>query len=121
MTCGRRLRRTRAGRASTTPTACRARSSRRCGCAAHGIRAIMTGPEVLDLYDEVDRIVPLNGQRWVIAHIATFSQRDIELIVRMGLVLTTHTNANLYRPRDAIAQRLPPERHAEIVPLRSLL
>jgi predicted amidohydrolase YtcJ len=90
-------------------------------CAQNRIRAVMNGPQVLDLYDEVDKIVPLEGQRWVIAHINTFSPRDIERIVRMGLVLTTHTNNYLYKGLHVTAQRLPPERHSEIVPLRSLL
>jgi hypothetical protein len=81
----------------------------------------MNGPQVLDLYDEIDQIVPLKGKRWVIVHINSFSKRDIERIVRMGLVLTTHTNNYLYKGLHVQAQRLPPERHDEIVPLRSLL
>ena len=91
-------------------------------CAANDIRSIMIHrPGVLDLYDEVDRIIPLKGKRWVIAHVNTFSQRDIERIVRMGLVLTTHTNNSLYKTLDALAQQVPSGRHREIVPLRSLL
>jgi predicted amidohydrolase YtcJ len=92
------------------------------GCAANDIRVVMIwNPQILDLYEEVDRVVPLTGKRWVIAHIASFSKRDIERIVRMGLVLTSHTNNNLYKGLHVEAQRLPPERHREIVPLRSLL
>ncbi len=90
-------------------------------CAANDIRAVMIGSSNLDLYDEVDREIPLQGRRWVISHISTISPRDIERIVRMGLVLTTHTNNYLYKGLHAQAQRLPPERHGEIVPLRSLL
>ena len=90
-------------------------------CAANDIRVVMNGPPVLDLYDEVDREVPLKGKRWVIAHINDFSPKDIERIVRMGLVLTTHTNNYLYKGLHVHAKRLPPERHDEIVPLRSLL
>ena len=90
-------------------------------CAANDIRVVMNGPPVLDLYDEVDREVPLKGKRWVIAHINDFSPKDIERIVRMGLVLTTHTNNYLYKGLHVHAKRLPPERHGEIVPLRSLL
>ena len=90
-------------------------------CAANDIRAVMIGSGNLDLYDEVDREIPLKGRRWVISHISTISPRDIERIVRMGLVLTTHTNNYLYKGLHAQAQRLPPERHGEIVPLRSLL
>ena len=90
-------------------------------CAANDIRVVMKGPPVLDLYDEVDREIPLKRKRWVIAHINTFSPHDIERIVRMGLVLTTHTNNYLYKGLHVQAQRLPPQRHGEIVPLRSLL
>jgi predicted amidohydrolase YtcJ len=90
-------------------------------CAKNDIRPVMIGSGNLDLYDEVDREIPLNGRRWVISHISTFSPRDIERIVRMGLVLTTHTNNYLYKGLHTEAQRLPPERHSEIVPLRSLI
>jgi len=90
-------------------------------CAANDIRTVMIGSSNLDLYDEVDREIPLKGRRWIISHINTLSPRDIERIVRMGLVLTTHTNNYLYKGLHAQAQRLPPERHGEIVPLRSLL
>jgi predicted amidohydrolase YtcJ len=90
-------------------------------CAANDIRVVMNGPAVLDLYDEVDREVSLKGKRWVIAHINDFSPKDIERIVRMGLVLTTHTNNYLYKGLHVHAKRLPPERHGEIVPLRSLI
>jgi predicted amidohydrolase YtcJ len=90
-------------------------------CAANDIRAVMIGSSNLDLYDEVDREIPLRGRRWVISHISTIPPRDVERIVRMGLVLTTHTNNYLYKGLHAQAQRLPPERHGEIVPLRSLL
>jgi predicted amidohydrolase YtcJ len=90
-------------------------------CAANDIRVVMNGPPVLDLYDEFDREVPLKGKRWVIAHINDFSPKDVERIVRMGLVLTTHTNNYLYKGLHVHAKRLPPERHDEIVPLRSLL
>jgi predicted amidohydrolase YtcJ len=90
-------------------------------CAANNIRVVMNGPQVLDLYDEVDQVMPLRGQRWVIAHINDFSLRDTDRIVRLGLVLTTHTNNYLYKGLDVTAKRLPPARHGEIVPLRSLI
>jgi predicted amidohydrolase YtcJ len=90
-------------------------------CAQNGVRIVMNGTQILDLYEEVDREVPLNGKRWVIAHIATYSKRDIERIARLGLVLTTHTNNYLYKGLHLHAQRLPPERHEEIVPLKGLI
>jgi predicted amidohydrolase YtcJ len=90
-------------------------------CARNDIRAVMIGSGNIDLFEEVDREIPLNGRRWVISHISTISPRDIERVVRMGLVLTTHTNNYLYKGLDAQAKRLPPERHNEISPLRSLM
>jgi predicted amidohydrolase YtcJ len=90
-------------------------------CAANDIRPVMIGSNNLDLYEEIDREIPLKGRRWVISHITTFSPRDIERIVRMDLVLTTHTNRSLYKGLQALTQQLPPERHGEITPLRSLL
>jgi predicted amidohydrolase YtcJ len=93
-------------------------------CAANDIRAVciagFRGLEMLDLYEEVDRQIPLKGRRWVISHINVVGARDVERIARMGLVLTTHTNAYLYKALDANANRLPPERHDEIVPLNWL-
>jgi predicted amidohydrolase YtcJ len=93
-------------------------------CAANDIRVTAIagagGLGMLDLYEEVDRQIPLKGRRWVLAHIYVISPRDIDRIARMGLVLTTHTNAALYKSLDAIADRLRPERYDEIVPLNAL-
>jgi predicted amidohydrolase YtcJ len=90
-------------------------------CARNDIRAVMIGSRSLDLYEEIDREIPLNGRRWVISHISTITPREIESIARMGLVLTTHTNNYLYKGLGELAQRLPPARHREINPLRSLM
>jgi predicted amidohydrolase YtcJ len=93
-------------------------------CAANDIRvagiAGAAGLALLDLYEEVDRKIPLKGRRWVLEHVYVLSPSDVERVVRMGLVLTTHTNASLYKALDALADRLPPERHDEITPLKAL-
>jgi predicted amidohydrolase YtcJ len=75
---------------------------------------------MLDLYEEVDKQIPLKGRRWHIAHVNIVTPRDLERIVRMGLVLTTHTNAYLYKALDATSSRLPPEQHQHIVPMNAL-
>jgi predicted amidohydrolase YtcJ len=93
-------------------------------CARNDIRVAAiaggAGLGMLDLYEEVDRQIPLKGRRWVLAHVYVVSPRDIERIAGMGLVLTTHTNASLYKFLDATADRLPPERHDEITPMNAL-
>ena len=92
-------------------------------CAANDIRAVMMrlAARMLDLYEEVDREIPLKGRRWVISHISMTSPREIERIARMGLVLTTHTNNYLYKGLDA-SLRSACRRSAidDIMPLRSL-
>jgi predicted amidohydrolase YtcJ len=93
-------------------------------CATNNIRvaaiAGASGLGMLDLYEEVDRQIPLKGRRWVLAHVYTASPRDVERIARMGLVLTTHTNSSLYKALDAIADRLPPDRRDEVTPMNAL-
>jgi predicted amidohydrolase YtcJ len=90
-------------------------------CAHNDIRAVAIWPNMIELFDEVDREIPLKGRRWVLGHISTLSPRDIERVVRMGLVITTHTNRYIFKEGHLLQKRLPPERHAEIAPLRSLV
>src|SRR5262245_50562453 len=93
-------------------------------CVRHDIRAVTTAsiePGILGLLDEVDREVPLKGRRWVLGHIELLTPRDIESIVRMGLVITPHTNRDVYKLGDVWQKKLPRERRREITPLRTLL
>jgi predicted amidohydrolase YtcJ len=90
-------------------------------CARNDIRAVALAnlsPGLIDLYEEVDREVPLKGRRWVVGHISSLSPRDIEKIVRMGLVVTPHT---IFKEAHLLQKRLPPERHREITPMRDLV
>ena len=93
-------------------------------CARNNVRvasiAGAAGLGMLDLYEEIDRQVPLKGRRWVLAHVYVLSPRDIERIARMGLVLTTHTNSSLFKALDVLANRLPADRHDEITPMKAL-
>jgi predicted amidohydrolase YtcJ len=90
-------------------------------CAENDIRPAVIRHDMLDLYEEIDRDIPLAGRRWVIGHISTLTQRDVERIARMGLVVTSHTNRYIYKEGHLQLQRLPAERHDEIVPLRWLV
>jgi predicted amidohydrolase YtcJ len=93
-------------------------------CARNDIRAVAIagggGLGVLDFYEEVDKQIPLKGRRWVVSHVNVISPRDIERIARMGLVLTTHTNAYLYKALETTASKLKPEQYDDIVPMNSL-
>jgi predicted amidohydrolase YtcJ len=93
-------------------------------CAENDIRATSIGGAgglgMLDLYEEVDKKIPLKGHRWVVSHVNVVSPRDLDRIVKMGLVLTTHTNAYLYKALEATASKLKPEQYDDIVPLNAL-
>lgn len=90
-------------------------------CARHDIRAVAIWPNMLDLFYEVHKQIPLNGRRWIIGHIASLSSSQIDMIVEMDLVVTSHTNRYVYKEGHLLKQRLGPERENEISPLRSLV
>ena len=85
-----------------------------------GIRVAGIKPHLLDLYEEVDRQVPLTGRRWVLGHINRFDEDDIQRIRKMGLVLTTHTNRYIYKEGEAAQRQLGEDGADTIVPLASL-
>ncbi|MBX9844277.1 MAG: amidohydrolase family protein [Xanthobacteraceae bacterium] len=86
-----------------------------------GIRVSGIWPSNLRLFAEVDRIAPIAGQRWVLGHIMSLAPDEIKLIKDLGLVITTHTSAFLYKHGLPQKARLGAARESEIVPLRSLL
>jgi len=86
-----------------------------------GIRVNGIWPSNLRLFADVDKVVPIAGQRWVLGHIMNFSADDIKLIKDLGLVITTHTSGFLYKRGLATKVQLGPGREGEIVPLRALL
>jgi predicted amidohydrolase YtcJ len=90
-------------------------------CARNDIRVVGIWPNMLPLYEEVDRIVPLAGRRWVLGHISTLTTRDVDAIARLGLVVTSHTNRYVYKEGHLLQQRLGPARENEISPLRALM
>lgn len=85
-----------------------------------GVRAVGIWPDMLDLFAEVDRAVPLAGRRWVFGHISLADAERVRRIADLGLVVTTHTNRYVWKEGEALRDRIGPERENEIVPLRAL-
>jgi predicted amidohydrolase YtcJ len=90
-------------------------------CAANDIRVVAIWPNMIDVFYEVHREIPLNGRRWVLGHISTLSKSDIDKIAEMGLAITSHTNRYIFKEGHLLQQKLGPEREHEISPLRSLV
>ena len=89
--------------------------------ARNGIRVAALWGEFLDLFEEVDRRVPIADRRWILGHVQAFDADQIRRIADLGLVVTTHTNRYLYKQSHVLLEELGPERENDIVPLKALL
>jgi len=78
------------------------------------------GTGLLDLYEDVNRLVPIRDRRWVIEHIGILTAEEISRIRDLGIVLTTHTNRYLYKEGDLFRTQVGPAAEDTIVPLRRL-
>jgi predicted amidohydrolase YtcJ len=90
-------------------------------CARNGIRVEVIGTALLETLADVARAAPIAGQRWVLAHVEAFDQHQLDLVRDLGLCITTHTNAAIYKRGAALRDRLGAARVNDIVPLRRLL
>lgn len=88
--------------------------------ARNGIRAVGILPNMLDLFAEVDEIVPISDQRWVLGHIVSLTPDQVKQVADLGLAVTTHLSAYLYKRGSELVEKLGKDRASEIVPLRSL-
>ena len=57
--------------------------------ARHHIRVGSFTPNILDLYERVNRAVPIVDRRWIIEHIGVYGAEEIARIRALGLVLTS--------------------------------
>lgn len=88
--------------------------------ARSGVRAVGIWPNMLELFVEVDRDIPLAGRRWVFGHVSLATATDIARMADLGLVVTTHTNRYVWKEGQMLLDRIGPERENEIVPLAAI-
>ncbi len=88
--------------------------------ARHDIRIGSFTPNILDLYEQVDRAVPIGDKRWVIEHVGVLSTDEISRIRDLGIVLTVYTGRYIYQEGAMLARELG-NNAGQIAPLRSLL
>ena len=89
-------------------------------CARTGIRVIGIWPNMLDLYAEVNEIVPIRDLRWVLGHISVLSREQVARIRDLGLVITTHTNRYVFKEGHLLQERFKLDSEDPIAPLRWL-
>lgn len=88
--------------------------------ARNDIRVVGILPNMLDLFAEVDRLAPIAGQRWVLGHMVSLTPDQVKTVAGLGLAVTTHMSAYLYKRGSELVAKLGAGRAGEIVPLRSL-
>jgi predicted amidohydrolase YtcJ len=77
-------------------------------------------PNILDLYERVDRAAPIADRRWIIEHIGVYGPEEIRRIQALGLVLTTYTGRYIWQDGAALARQLGPAGASRVAPLRAL-
>jgi hypothetical protein len=89
--------------------------------ARNDIRVVAIWMSMLEVFEEVNRRVPLVGKRWVIGHLRTATPDQIRRIRELGLVMSAHTNRYVYKEGHLLREELGHDREDEIAPLRSLV
>src|SRR5258708_29724717 len=84
--------------------------------ARNQIRVGRFTPNILDLYERVNRAVPIVDRRWIIEHIGVYGPEAIARTRDPCLVVTTYTRP--YIPQDGalLARQLAPARASPIAP-----
>ena len=89
--------------------------------ARNGFRVTTLYTDILDIFEEADRITPIRDLRWVISHIRTLSPDEIKRIRDLGIAVTTQTNRWIADRGPSLSRELGADREDEIVPLRQLI
>lgn len=88
--------------------------------ARNHIRVGSFTPNILDLYERVNRAVPIADRRWIIEHIGVYGPEEIARIRDLGLVLTSYTGRYIWQDGAMLARQLGPAGASRIAPLRAL-
>jgi hypothetical protein len=76
---------------------------------------------MIDIIYAVHQKISLKGKRWILGHISSLSDSDIDKIVEMELIISTHTNRYIYKEGHLLKEKLGVERENEISPIASLI
>ena len=90
-------------------------------CVLNDIRVVAIWPNMIDIFYRVHQRHSLKGRRWVLGHIASLSDSQMDKIAEMELIISTHTNRYIYKEGHLLKAKLGIERESEIAPIQSLL
>ncbi len=88
--------------------------------ARNNIRCAALTPDIIDLYEEVNKVVPIRDKRWIVGHISLLTKDQISKIRDLGLCVTTHTNRYIWRTGAKMVEEVGASNEDMISPLASL-
>lgn len=88
--------------------------------ARNDIRVAALTSDVLALYEEVNRVVPIRDKRWIIGHLSLLTKDEITRMRDLGIVVTTHTNRYIWRTGQKMLDQVGPATEDTISPLANL-
>jgi predicted amidohydrolase YtcJ len=89
--------------------------------ARNGIRVGSFDPKILDLYEQVNKRVPITEQRWIVEHVGIFDAHEISRLSDLGVVLQAYSNRWIYQEGEQHRTALGEDGAARVLPLRALI
>ncbi|MGI9331640.1 MAG: amidohydrolase family protein, partial [Gammaproteobacteria bacterium] len=86
-----------------------------------GIRVGSFTPNILDLYEQVDRRAPIGDQRWLIEHVGVLRPDEIERIRDLGLVLQAYSNKWIWQDGERLRREFGEQGSERVLPMRDLI
>lgn len=86
-----------------------------------GVRIGSFTPNILDLYERVNRAVPMSEQRWIVEHVGIIKPDEIARMRDLGVVLQAYTNKYIWQDGETLRATLGESGANDVVPMRNLL
>ena len=88
--------------------------------ARNDIRITTITTDYFELFEEVNKVVPIGDKRWVVGHLDTITEDEARRLADLGVAMSTHTNRYIYKHGHLLRDELGPDRENDIVPLKRL-
>ena len=88
--------------------------------ARNDIRITTITTDYFELFEEVNKVVPIGDKRWVVGHLDTITEDEARRLADLGVAMSTHTNRYIYKHGHLMRDELGPDRENDIVPLKRL-
>lgn len=85
------------------------------------LRVCVIQMQMFDYIAEAAKEVPISDLRWVVAHPITINGEQLARMRDLGIVVTTHTNAYIWKKASGILASIGRDKEDTLCPLRSLV